>query len=289
MPHSADPSEPFGAARAEDSRRSLADTLIRTASQMPLDRLHNLAEDIGEPLARLAYRRQLVQRNLRQALPTTATRPLEQAFYATLAQVVVEVMRCLSMTAAELRERVTIEGAEALNDGPALLLMAHHGNLVWAVAALAGRLRVPLSVVYKPPHIEAIRHALLAIAQRFGIEPVPVKKVRRALMKSRQSTRIWTLVADQRPGRDCCYATLCGRRTAFFKGPERIARAMNWPVYYLSCQRTAPGRYRCVIERIAAPPYEAFGQVTRCYAEKLQADIDQAPSDWLWSHDRWRA
>lgn len=285
MQHGVDPMGPLG---AEDSPRSLADTIIRTASRMPIERLHRFAEDLGEPVARLAYRRQLVQQNLRQALPEAATEPLAQAFYATLAQVVVEVVRCLSMDAVELRQRVTFEGAEALNDGPALLLMAHHGNLVWAVAALAGELRVPLSVVYKPPHIKAIRHALLAIAERFGIEPVPVKKVRNALVRNRQSTRVWTLVADQRPGRERYYATLCGRRTAFFTGPERIARTMNWPVYYLSCQRTAPARYRCVIERIAEPPHETSGLITTRYAEKVQADIDHAPSDWLWSHDRWR-
>lgn len=280
--------ESFSLAGFDERPSTLAHTVIRMVSRMPVDRLHLLAKDLGEPLARLAYRRELVHRNLRRALPAADTGALARAFYAALSQVALETARSLAMDADELRQRVDFEGAEALRDGKAVLLMAHHGNLVWAVTALAAHLPTPPSVVYKPPHLEAVSNALLAIAARFGVHPVPVKEVRRQLVKSRQAKRVWTLVADQRPGKERCYATLCGRRTAFVTGPERIARAMNWPAYYLSCQRIAPARYRCVIERIAEPPFGEFGQIMTRYAQKLQADIDQAPGDWLWSHDRWR-
>ena len=263
------------------------DSVLRTVGQLPVERLHHLARDI-EPVARLAYRRKLVQRNLRHAFPASDTGPLARAFYAGFTQVALEVARSLSMDAAELRERVDFEGQEALAKGQALLLMAHHGNFVWAATALAGRLSVPLSVVYRPPHLATMRRALLAIAARFGVDPVPVKEVRRELVRNRHANRVWALVADQRPGKERCYATLCGRRTAFFTGPERIAKAMNWPAYYLSCQRVAPARYRCVIEPLAKPPYSEHDQIMVRFAAKLQADIDQAPHDWLWSHNRWR-
>ena len=52
---------------------------------------------------------------------------------------------------------------------------------------------------------------------------------------------------------------LCGRRTAFHLGPERIARALKRPVYYLSCRRSTPGMYHCTVERIAEPPFGANG------------------------------
>ncbi len=265
-------------------------SLIRSASRLPVERLHHLAHDIGEPLANAVYRRPLVLANLARAFPNADATALARGFYAAFAQVCVEVLRAGAMSRAELRERVTFVGADALNDGPALLLMAHHGNLVWAANALALDISAPVSVVYKTPHIAAMRSLLLDIAARFGVDPVAVKDVRRHLVKRRQEGRgrVWTLVADQRPGRDCHYAELCGQRTAFFAGPERIARTFGWPVYYLSCQRTAPAHYRCVVEKIAEPPYEAPGTVTERYAAKLQADIDQAPEDWLWSHDRWR-
>ena len=262
-------------------------SVIEAASRARLDQLHRLADHVGAPLASIAYRRRIVAKNLARAFPQADQEALTDAFYRSFAQVCVEVVRALAMEPAELRRRVAIDGAERLNDG-GLLLMAHHGNLVWAVTALASGLRVPVSVVYKLPHLPAMRGLLLAIAERFDVDPVPVKALRKRLVAARQQQRVWTLVADQRPG-DGCHATrLCGQRTAFHLGPERIARALKLSVYYLSCRRTAPGMYQCAVERIAEPPYGAEGCVVEAYAAKVQADIDHAPADWLWSHDRWR-
>lgn len=260
---------------------------IDTASRLPVDRLHQFGHDL-RPLLRIAYRRQVVAKNLAHAFPGTDPGPLTDGFYTAFVEVCMEILRARSIKAVELRERVTFEGASALNDRTALLLLAHHGNLVWSLIALAGEISVPVSVVYKTPHLTVMRDLLVGIATRFGVTPVPVKELRRRLVAERQQRRIWTLVADQRPGRDRHTVRLCGRETAFFGGPERVARALNWPVYYLSCERLAPGRYHCRIEKIAEAPFGSRGSVTERYAARVQADIDRAPADWLWSHDRWR-
>lgn len=261
--------------------------LIETASRIPVDRLHQLGHDL-RPLLRTAYRGRIVAKNLAYAFPDADPEPLVDGFYTAFSEVCMEVLRGQSMTPAELRNRVTFEGAAALDDGPALLLMAHHGNLVWSLIALAGEVSLPVSVVYKTPHLSVMRDLLVGIAERFGVTPVPVKELRRRLVAERQQSRIWTLVADQRPGRDRRMVRLCGRETAFFGGPERVARTFDWPVFYLSCERLAPARYHCRIEKIAESPFGADGSVTERYAACVQADIDRAPADWLWSHDRWR-
>ena len=268
----------------------MLEPFLRTARRMPLERLHWLAEDLAKPLASVAYRRRMVLANLARAFPEANARALAAQFYAALGQVCVETLKAEAMEAKELRDRVALDGAEALRGGKAVVAMAHHGNLVWAACALALAAGAPVSVVYKTPHVARMRQMIVAIAERFGVDLVPVKEVRARLVHSRHEARIWTIVADQRPGRSRCHAPLCGRRTAFFTGPERIARALRWPVYYLSCRRAAPGRYRCAVDKIAEPPYreEPNGAVMERYAEKLQADIDHAPADWLWSHDRWR-
>ena len=264
--------------------RPLADAI----SRLPLERLHELAHDLV-PLLRTAYRPRVVRGNLAAAFPGQDARALADDFYAAFAEVCLEVLRALSMDADELSERVSIEGAEVLEYGSTLLLMSHHGNMIWAVNALACKLRAPVSVVYKMPHVTLVRDILVGVAERFGVAAVPVKDVRRRLIASRQRGGVWTLVADQRPGRHRHTVDLCGRRTAFHAGPERIARALKWPVRYLSCERVAPGRYRCRVEDIAAPPYGDSGfPVVERYAACVQRDIDCAPTDWLWSHDRWR-
>ncbi len=253
-----------------------------------MERLHQFAHDIAPTLEHV-YRPRLVARNLAYAFPDADQEAMAQGFYAGFGEVCVEVLRALSMERSELAARVTFEGAEALADRSALLLMAHHGNMIWATCALASTIDLPVSIVYKLPHVRAMREALVAIAARFGVTLVPVREVRRRLVKTRQRPQVFTLVADQRPGRDRRSARLCGRETAFFAGPERIARALRWPVYYLSCERTAPARYVGRIVKLAEPPYTATSpSILERYVECLQADIDRAPQDWLWSHDRWR-
>lgn len=261
---------------------------LTVASRLPVERLHRFAHDIVPTLQR-AYRPRVVAHNLAYAFPDADTEALAQDFYAGFGEVCVEVLRALSMERSELTARVTFEGAEALADRSALLLMAHHGNMIWATCALACAIDLPVSIVYKLPHVRAMREALVTIAARFGVTLVPVREVRQRLVKNRHRPQVWTVVADQRPGRDRQSARLCGRETAFFAGPERLARALRWPVYYLSCERTAPARYVGRIVKLAEPPYGAEGpSILDRYVECLQADIDRAPQDWLWSHDRWR-
>ena len=266
----------------------MLDAIIRTASRMPLAGLHALARGVA-PLARLGYRPRLVAANLARALPEADAKVLAKAFYGGFAATCVEVVRALSMSREELLARVGCHGEEVLRDGNALLLMGHHANMIWAVLALASRIPAPVSIVYKPPHAPSMRDLLIALAARYGVDLVPVNAVRRQLVKKdAQQGRVWTLVADQRPGKDRHHAELFGRPTPFFLGPERIARAFDWPVYYLSCQRVAAGRYQCRVLPVATPPHGAPGRVIERYAQLLQADIDHAPADWLWSHDRWR-
>lgn len=265
----------------------MLDSILKTTSRWPLDRLHGGVR-LVEPLMRATYRRKVVEDNLRQAFPDDDTAKLVREFYSGFCQAWVEVVRSLGIDVAELGERVTFEGAEALDEGNALLLMAHHGNLIWAITALARRVEAPVAIVYKPPHTPAVREHLLAVAARFGLTLVPVKDMRREFLKRRHERPVWTLVADQRPGgRDRHTVDFCGRPTDFFAGPARLAKALKWPVYYLSCQRLGPGRYHCRIEKIADPPHDR-GTIVEQYVAKLQADVNQAPADWLWSHKRWR-
>lgn len=262
--------------------------LMERASQVPLEHLHRFGHDL-RPLLRLAYRRKTVAGNLARAMPDADIEALADGFYTALTEVGMEILRALSMSPDELRERVTFEGVEALERGKALLLLAHHGNLVWALIGLAQYLPVPVAAVYKPPHRQAMRELMVTIAHRFGVTPVPVNELKERLIRERRQRQVLALVADQRPGRrECRTVRLCGRETGFYAGPERIARMFKWPVYYLSCNRLAPGRYHCRIECVAAPPYARNPGVVQRYAELVQADIDRAPADWLWSHDRWR-
>ena len=94
----------------------------------------------------------MAERNLAAVFPGAEQRSLARRVYAASADVAMESVRLLTMPKAQLRARVRIEDAEALDEGGALVLAAHHGNMLWAVSALTEAVRAPLFVVYKEPH-----------------------------------------------------------------------------------------------------------------------------------------
>ena len=264
---------------------------LRIASRLPLACLYPLGR-LAIPLARAAApgRRRVAERNLAAVFPGAGLAALERRFYAASADVAMESIRLLSLPRARLAARVRLEGAGMLDGGGALVLAAHQGNMLWAVGALAEIVRAPVSVVYKPPHGNVVRRLLDAIGARFRGTLVPLREVRRHVLRCRKERGVLVLVADQQPGAaERREVQFCGRRTAFFAGPDRIGRALGWPVYYLSCRRTGRGRYLCRVEKLCDPPYEeGDAGIVRRYAARLEDDIRRAPEDWLWFHRRWK-
>ena len=264
---------------------------LRIASRLPLACLYPIGR-LLIPLARafVPSRRRVAERNLASAFPDVELRELMRRFYAASADLAMESIRLMSIPKAHLGARIRLEGAEALDEGGALVLAAHHGNMLWTVGALADAVPAPVFVVYKPPHGDVLHRMLEAIGARFDGTLVPLRKVRRTVLRCRQESGVLVLVADQRPGSaERQEVEFCGRQTAFFTGPDRIGRALGWPVYYLSCRRTGRGRYVCRVEKLCEPPYEEDDAgIVRRYAARLEADIRSAPEDWLWFHKRWK-
>ena len=214
---------------------------LRLASRLPLALLYPVGRLLA-PLARAALpgRRRVAARNLAAVFPGAAPGPLKRRVYAAAADVAMESVRLMSMPKAELGARVRVEGAEALEGGGALLLTAHHGNMLWAVSALTEAVGAPLFVVYKEPHGAVLHRMLNAIGDRFEGTLVPLRKTRREVLRCRQENGVLVLVADQRPGSaERREVEFCGRRTPFFTGrTASAARSAGRPI---TCPAGAPG------------------------------------------------
>ncbi len=96
--------------------------------------------------------------NLMASFPELTEAQLQQMmrdYYRSFAQVLVEVLRSVSLTPEELRRRVVLEDIEpvraALAAGsPVLLVAAHQCNWEWMLLALSLQLGYPLEAAYKP-------------------------------------------------------------------------------------------------------------------------------------------
>jgi KDO2-lipid IV(A) lauroyltransferase len=172
-----------------------------------------------------------------------------------------------------------------------LLLASHQSNWEWAMQAMALSLGYPLDVGYKPIKSRLTNRIMNALRGRFGAHLVPAKQLLPELLQRRHIARGIAMLADQAPrtSEHQQWLSFLGLDTAFYMGPEQMARATRYGAVYVSLRRVSAGYYeaRCVP---VAEPGERLepGEFTRRYAALVERDVLAAPAEWAWGHRRWK-
>ena len=113
----------------------------------------------------------------------------------------------------------------------------------------------------------------------------------RYIMQTKSDPQIIGIIADQNPvvNSSTKWHDFFGRKVPVFMGTERIARKMDYPVIFCNMQKTNRGRYKIFLEELEKNPKNtAEGDITRKYFNRLEKQIKTEPSQWLWSHRRWK-
>jgi Kdo2-lipid IVA lauroyltransferase/acyltransferase len=270
---------------------------VRLLARLPLSALYALAGVLG----RLAfhffpYRDQVVRENLARAFPWLGEAQLRatvRGYYLWLAEMLVEVIKSVSMSADEMRRRVRIVNLDVprslLSRGQSVLLVAaHQCNWEWMLLALSLGLGYPVDAAYKPLRNEWAEREMRRIRSRFGSRLIPAKELLADILKRRGVVRAVAMVADQEPttSEQKYWTRFLGRETAFYMGPEQIARATGFPVFFVAMRRVGRGRYEMEFERLTGAPIS--GALTEAYARRVEAQVREAPAEWPWSHKRWK-
>ena len=272
----------------------------RLVARLPLGLLYGLASVAGWLTFHLfPHREHVVRENLGKAFPAFDERQLREVirrYYLGFAQMLMEIVKSVSMPAEELRRRVRIVNLEAprawLERGQSVLLVAaHQCNWEWMLLALSLELGYPVDAAYKPLVNSWAEREMKKLRTRFGSRLVPAKEMLADIIRRRDVVRAVAMVADQEPttSERKYWTHFLGRDTAFYMGPEEIARATRLPVFFIAMRRLARGYYEMQFEPLSEPGEAApSGALTERYARLVEAQIHAAPPDWPWSHKRWK-
>jgi len=129
------------------------------------------------------------------------------------------------------------------------------------------------------------------VRTRFGCRLVPAMDLLADIIKRRGVVRAVAMVADQEPttSEHKYWTGFLNRDTAFYLGPEEIARVTGFPVFFVAMRRTARGHYEMQFEPLASAGQSLpAGALTERYAHRVEEQIRSAPGDWPWSHKRWK-
>ncbi|CAN5872769.1 lauroyl acyltransferase [soil metagenome] len=264
---------------------------------MPRTLTTPLAAAVGA-LLWAGYDRRVASENLERVFPDwSAARRRGTTFrsYARMARSLVEFLHTSKYSDAEIRERVTLDGEDALDAAleagrGAILLSGHFGNWEWLARRVAAG--HPFAVLFKEPGDPVLAERLRAIRAAAGIEQIDHDDMRSAVRWLRKG-RVLGIVMDQEPrkGSEGVIAPLFGQPTMTHVGPFRLARMAGAPLLTFFSRATGRGRYRARLEPLpasqAADIDAAMAEDAARFNARLEAAVRADPEHWMWMYKRW--
>lgn len=271
---------------------------------LPLRVLYVLADLVYFLLYRVVrYRRSVVADNLAACFPERSAcerAEIERKFYRNMADCMVETIKLLHISDAEIKKRMVFENEELIDELTAagksiVVYFSHCGNWEWApsVTFHTSHEGVEYCQVYRPLVNKSFDRLMLKIRGRFGSLSFPKSTVLRDLMRLRRDgmLSVTGFMSDQKPshGDPTVKTMFLNRPTAFISGTETLARRLGMACIYWDMEKLSRGYYRIVCRRMPDFTEESpFGQLTLEYARMLETTIRRNPSIWLWTHKRWK-
>jgi KDO2-lipid IV(A) lauroyltransferase len=273
---------------------------VRALSSLPLPVWYGIAAFfafLAEHVFR--HRRAIIDMQLAACFPDRGrdwVRATRREFYRRFASVAAEIIKAATIAPEEIDRRVTFERADApraaLDAGQSIMVVTSHNcNWEWTLLKLSFGMGHPVHAAYKPLKGRFGDRLMLTIRARFGAEMIPARKLLMRVLRHRGPARIVAIVADQAPTSSAVryFTRFMGIDTAFFVGPEAIARGAGLPVYYLAMRRDRRGHYRVEFVPLSAAGEELPpGTLLERYAAAVESLTRECPPDWLWNYRRWK-
>ena len=246
----------------------------------------------------VGYRKKVVYYNLCIAFPEKSDaerKEIAKRFYKNFTDNFIETIKLLSASTAYINkhfagdysvfEQVKQQGKKAQ------VHLGHNFNWEMANVAVAANISQKLLTLYMPIESKLFDRLFLKLRSVTGAVMLPATKIRSAILPWRNTQYALALVADQSPAEptNAYWVSFFGRPTAFLRAPENGARVGNLPVIFSSFVKTKRGHYKATFNLVEESPSKlSKGQLTKRYAQFLEAFIRQNPDMYLWSHRRWK-
>lgn len=172
----------------------------------------------------------------------------------------------------------------AAANGGCLVVTGHLGNWELAGAVLGGLGRPVVAVVR--PQGGAAGAGLRRLRGALGIESVPMDRAAARLPAALAEGSVVALVADQNAAARGVVLPFLGSPASTFRGPARLARALDAPLVFGALLRSGEG-YRARLEPVTATA-EGERALTRAWLSRLEDAIRRHPAQYFWFHRRWK-
>ena len=244
------------------------------------------------------YREKVVIDNIQNTFiekSQTEVIKLKNNFYDYFFELIVEIIKLLSISNNELNKRFTFSNINVIKQSlkqnkSVIVVVGHYGNWEWALRSASNLIDTKIIGVYKRINNTIFEWLLLKIRSNTNVLPVEIKSLSRELVNNNEK-KIYAMVADQSPTLEQSNVRInfLNRDTLVYTGVEKISKKYNMPVFYLNIKLTSKGYYESTFEEINSKNINGKKlEITKEFFSKLENQIKSEPRLWLWSHKRWK-
>ena len=246
----------------------------------------------------MKYRIDVVLNNLSTAFPEKSLgerKKIARQFYLNFTDTFIETIKMISISRKELEKRSECEIDyinELIEKGRNIHIMAgHQFNWEFANLVYATLLKIPFVGIYTPVNNKIFDKIFFNFRSRYGTIMMSAKDFRSKMHSVFSNQYILALAADQNPGNpaNAYWLNFFGKAAPFVVGPGKGAVKNNTAVVFVGFEKVKRGYYKFHIVPITENGAEHTPEeLTIKYKTVLEDTIRKNPSNYLWSHRRWR-
>lgn len=247
------------------------------------------------------YRKDVILKNLKFAFPEKSDseiKTLLKPIYRNFSDILLESFKSSFTSPKIINKRYKFINSEEfaseenIKNG-IVVYAAHYGNWEWGTVTL--QVQTPLQVIglIKPLANKHIDQFIAKNRSQNGTGLVDIYGPKDAIYASYDRPSSIVYIADQNPSNKEKAHTISffGRDTKALHGAASFSRKHpEKPVWFYNIERVKRGYYTVTPIKIAEANETNLDEVslTQRYFDKLEAQIRKQPSDWLWTHKRWK-
>ena len=209
----------------------------------------------------------------------------------------VEMIKNFSISKKEMLKRYTFKNIELINNeekkGKSTILILGHFSNWEGMLTIGSHLIGNAYGIYTPLTNKYFENKMTKSREKYGSFLLSRYTTFDFIesMKNSKDYGLFGFIGDQSPKKESnsYMRTFMGVRVPVFTGAERIAKKYNFPVFYCQINRVKRGFYNAEIFALAKKPLEfKENEITNLFFDRIENQIKQNPSEYLWTHNRFK-
>jgi len=274
--------------------------IVLPISFLPLGLLYKFSDLLYFIFTRIfAYRKTVILGNIQRSFPTKSDaehKQLVKEFYRHFSDILVEGIKNLTISKKQLKKRMVVRNPELMQElydekRNVILVSGHFNNWEWLISAQnllfkhqAFGIGMPMTNKFWDKKVNQRR-------ERFGMQVINSSNYQIKFRTFKKKPFAVLTLGDQSPAHSTksYWLNFLDQDTAVLFGTEQMANDYDFKVVFFVIHKIKRGFYELELKLITKNAKSMdWGEITEMHTKLLEDEIIKNPSQWLWSHKRWK-